>query len=392
MDPDNFSSEDNALNAKSIPTNILPGSSGSAEVAEHIPFEVRKGTAPRVRSIPELPPESIWRRIFRIILLILEFAYTIVILFVLLLRYIKYFSLEYSIISTVVYVRDPLITYTTVMRAQIMFFFYREDLVNATSGIGVTEQYYVETIDLYEKCEGHYEYYETKSDANDLDSRFKGDFVKSMTCIVLVIILLCAITKLLLSRYIKEYDVPMVLKLHIKSKFAYEFTLYTAINVMIISFVGILIPLIALDYDNDCLISDIGYSVKGLYKSYYSLLICFISFIVPLLFSILYKYFDDNMRYACFILFWITLPAFLLVLASGHAIMIITYQRTRSNLLFFMILGGYIMLVLSCVITGTITIVEWLDFYKRKEMAERANVNIRPLSATATRTDLAHNP
>lgn len=391
MDPDYSSNEDNALNTKSIPVNILPATTGDAELEHPIPFEVGKGATTPVP--PRTPPasEGGWRRALRIVLLVLEFAYTLFVLLVLLIRYVQYFSLNFTILSTLVLVRDPDITYTEVMKAQIMFFFYKEDLVNSTSGIEVTVQYYAESVDLNDRCKGHYEYYNTKSEASDLESQFKGNFVKAMTCIVLVAILFCAVVKLLLSRYVKEYDIPMVLKLHMKSKFAYEVTLYTLLNVVLISFAGILVPLIALDYDGNCLVSDIGYTVKGLYESYHALLICFICFMIPLLLSALYKYLDDDLKYVCFIIFWITLPAFLLVVASGHAILIITYQQTRSDLIFATILGSYIMLALSCVIAGTVTIIEWLSFLRRKEISEKANVNIRPMSSTGTRSEVSQN-
>eukprot|EP00831_Metopus_contortus_P017500 TRINITY_DN17380_c0_g1_i1.p3 TRINITY_DN17380_c0_g1~~TRINITY_DN17380_c0_g1_i1.p3 ORF type:complete len:146 (-),score=12.85 TRINITY_DN17380_c0_g1_i1:30-467(-) len=140
------------------------------------------------------------------------------------------------------------------------------------------------------------------------------------------------------------------------------------------------IPIHALDYGNNCLVSTIGYSVWGLFLSYYGLTVCLIAFIIPLFFFALYTYLEDEMRYCCFALFWVMLPAFLLVVFGGHSLGIISLLKLSKNFTFWVLFGNYMMLLISVLVTITVSIITSILFRKRREAAEKHEMRIVPVS------------
>jgi len=354
-------------------------------ITQPIPFYTGKNQTPITPVSPSsllpISYETGYRKCLRWTILLFEFICVAAILIVLILRYMGFLNLNYTILSTLVDVRDTSITYTVVTRPQIMFFFYRKNLVNASTGITVTSQNYIEKVNLTDKCNGTYEYYPSQSAADAVEENVTGPFAKVTMVIDLIVILLAAILKLLISKYVKENDIPMMLKLRIKSKYAYEMTIYTCINVVILSLVGILIPLLTMNYDSDCMIANVNYTIEGIFKGYYALMICFICYAIPLLAFVVYKYLEDDMKYACFGLFWVMLPAFLLDLFTGHAMLILTVRQNNDFYIYWLIVGSYIMLALSCVITGTVSVVEWLDFGTKRAAVERRELRIAPSSS-----------
>ena len=352
-----------------------------------IPFQSAQVQTPSTPLTPSslLPSsyEGCCRQTVRAIILTIEFIWVVVVLTYLSSTFIKYMSLKYSILSTTVQVRDTSITYTTVSRPQILFFFYSTPKINSTEGIIVTQQYYVEQVNLTEKCDNKYEYYGSQGQADEVAANLDSYLVLFTIGFAMSVILICAIIKLLILRYVRANDIPMMLKLKMKSKTVYEMTLYTIANVIIVALVGSLIPLIALDYDNYCLISTIGYSVDGLYKGFNGLMVCLICFIIPLIFFVFYTYAEDDMKYCCFAVFWVMLPAFLVVLGSGHAISIFTAMRTTNVEVFYVMLGNYIMLILSFIATMTISIIDGHIFGKKRAATEQRDTRIMPIGFSA---------
>ncbi len=356
-------------------------------VVQPAPFGTRGGLqnpATPLSPMSLLPSsyESRGRRLVRIVLLVVEFVWIVVVLAEMMYKFTKYLDLDYSIISTLVTVRDTSITYTTVTKTQIMFFFYRSSLVNATNdtyGINVTQQYYIETVDLSARCSNGYEYYGTQSDAQRVDDHFSSVFVKITICLAALVVAICDVIKLLLGIYVRDGEIPMMLKLRLKSKFVFELSLYSLIDVVIVALIGTMIPLLDLDYDSNCLIAVVDYTVDGLYMSFNALMVCLICFIIPLFFFVIYTYLEDNMKYCCFALFWITLPAFLLVVASGHALAIITRRNTKDNTIFLVLTGNYIMLELTMMLTVIFAVLDAKDFANKKAVVEHREMRIVPI-------------
>ena len=153
-------------------------------------------------------------------------------------------------------------------------------------------------------------------------------------------------------------------------------------NTAIFAFAGVLIPLLDIDFDSKCLMGNVTTStIDGLYKGYYSLMVCFICFFVPLAFFVFYKYVEDDMKYCCFALFWMILPAFLVVIFLGHVVLILTLRDTPDNSIFLVLIGCYIVLGLSVIITITVTIMETLEFGTRQAYSESRELRIVPVGA-----------
>ena len=238
----------------------------------------------------------------------------------------------------------------------VKYFMYYVPYFNTTDGFLITPEYHANDVDFSSKCNNRYEFYSAEEDVNEIYDNLHSYYLKTMIVLIALTILALLIAKACIWCYAFSREIPHVFKLRIQSKWVFELTINSFINFIIVALFGMLLPVFMLDYDQSfCLMTIIDLTVKGMFEYFFAITVLYVFALIPILATILYACMEDILKYACFAFFWMTIPAFLIVIAMGiiFGIKFMANADVIDGLLIHV--GNYIVLFISFLVTVIFT-------------------------------------
>ena len=187
------------------------------------------------------------------------------------------------------------------------YFLYRTNKINTTKGITITSDMYAITADLENTCAGDFEYYSGEEDATKVHDYISKLMIYVTFCLIAFLLLVAGLTKFPIYK-VWYGEIPFFCKKKIRSKWVFERFVHLGLSLAIVVLHGLAFPLFAINYDNNCYISNISDTMLYIFALAYAIGMCLLFLLIPLLLMLIQIISGGLLKVLFFAILWLEIP------------------------------------------------------------------------------------